>query len=61
MEEVSGMPRWVKVFLVVALLVAVLGVVAMLLVGGKHGPGRHSAAASALFAASGLPAQLVLA
>ena len=40
----SGVPRWVKVFVVVAVAIAVLGVVAMLLVGGEHGPGRHRSA-----------------
>ncbi|GAA1804746.1 hypothetical protein GCM10009682_28030 [Luedemannella flava] len=34
----SGMPRWVKVFLIVAVAVAAL-VVAALITG--HGPGRH--------------------
>ena len=33
-------PRWVKVFGIVALILAVL-VVAKLLIGGGHGPGRH--------------------
>ena len=37
-EEPTGMPRWVKVFGVVAVVVVVL-VVVMLLTG--HGPGRH--------------------
>ncbi|MGI8479784.1 MAG: hypothetical protein ACR2M2_08015 [Gaiellaceae bacterium] len=35
-----GMPRWVKAFLIVALVVALL-VVILLLTGGGHGPGRH--------------------
>jgi hypothetical protein len=35
------MPRWVKVFLIVAMALAALAVVAMLVVGGDHGPGRH--------------------
>ena len=48
MDEVSGVPRWVKISLLVALVVAVLGVVVMLLVGGEHGPGRHSSAAPAV-------------
>ena len=37
----TGMPRWVKVFLIVAIAVAALAVMAMLVVGGDHGPGRH--------------------
>src|SRR5829696_4056833 len=37
-------PRWVKVFVLVAVAIAVLGMVVMLLVGGGHGPGRHQSA-----------------
>jgi hypothetical protein len=33
-------PRWVKVLAVVAVLLA-LAVIAMLVAGGHHGPGRH--------------------
>ena len=40
----TGVPRWVKVFLLVAVAIVVLGVVMMLLVGGDHGPGRHQSA-----------------
>ena len=36
-----GMPRWVKVFGGIALVVVVL-VVVLLLTGGNHGPGRHT-------------------
>jgi uncharacterized cupredoxin-like copper-binding protein len=36
----TGMPRWVKVFLIVALVVVLLFVI-LLLTGGGHGPGRH--------------------
>jgi hypothetical protein len=36
----SGTPRWVKVSAIVA-TVLVLLVAAMLLSGGRHGPGRH--------------------
>ena len=43
----SGVPRWVKVFLLVAAAIVVLGVAAMLLVGGSHGPGRHQSAPAA--------------
>jgi hypothetical protein len=36
-----GLPRWLKVSVVVALLLALLVVIAMLVSGGGHGPGRH--------------------
>ena len=36
----AGMPRWVKVFLLVALAVVVLLVI-VLLFGGEHGPRLH--------------------
>jgi hypothetical protein len=39
-EPTIGMPRWVKVFLVVALAVVVLLVI-VLLFGGEHGPRLH--------------------
>jgi hypothetical protein len=35
------MPRWVKAFLIVAVALAALAVVAMLIVGGDHGPSRQ--------------------
>lgn len=37
----AGTPRWVKVFGTIAALVVVL-LVALLLFGGGHGPGRHT-------------------
>jgi hypothetical protein len=43
----TGVPRWVKVFVLVAVAIAVLGVVVMLLVGGEHGPGRHQSSTTA--------------
>jgi hypothetical protein len=43
----TGVPRWVKVFLLVAVAIAVLAVLAMLLLGGRHGPGRHLSATGA--------------
>jgi hypothetical protein len=43
-ESATGIPRWVKVSVLVALLLAVLVVVVMLLGGGTHGPSRHSGA-----------------
>jgi hypothetical protein len=41
----AGVPRWVKVFVITALGLALLMVVAMLLSGGQHGPGRHASSA----------------
>jgi hypothetical protein len=38
-RSTAGMPRWVKVFLIVTLVVLV--VVILLLTGGGHGPDRH--------------------
>ena len=35
------MPRWVKVFLIVAAVLVVLTIALMLASGGQHGPGRH--------------------
>jgi hypothetical protein len=41
-EPSIGMPRWVKVFLIIALALVLLFVVGKLTgVGGEHGPGRH--------------------
>jgi hypothetical protein len=42
----AGIPRWVKVFIVVAATVLLLMVVAMLITGGQHGPGRHLSASA---------------
>jgi hypothetical protein len=39
-----GIPRWVKVFVVVAVVVVLLMILAMLITGGQHGPGRHRSA-----------------
>jgi hypothetical protein len=36
----QGMPRWVKVFVVLGVLL-LLSVIVALLAGGEHGPGRH--------------------
>ena len=41
-ETAHGMPRWVKVFVILVILVILLVVVIMFLVGGDHGPGRHA-------------------
>ena len=43
----TGVPRWVKVFVLVAVATALLGVVVMLLAGGEHGPGRHQSTTTA--------------
>ena len=40
-ESPPGVPRWVKVFGASAGIVILLVVVAMILIGGRHGPGRH--------------------
>ena len=45
MRWTAGVPRWVKVFVITALGLALLMVVVMLLSGGQHGPGRHLSAA----------------
>jgi hypothetical protein len=43
----TGTPRWVKVFgLVVVAAVIVLLVLQLTGVGGRHGPGRHTAPTS---------------
>jgi hypothetical protein len=39
-ERTTGMPRWVKVFLIVAFLLVVAFVVTKL-AGVEHGPGLH--------------------
>ncbi|MDQ3717022.1 MAG: hypothetical protein M3381_13585 [Actinomycetota bacterium] len=42
-ESTTGMPRWVKVSAIVALIVVLLFLVVMLTGGGAgHGPSRHS-------------------
>jgi hypothetical protein len=41
----AGVPRWVKVFVITALGLALLMVVVMLLSGGRHTPGRHLSSA----------------
>lgn len=42
-RERPGVPRWVKIFALLALAVVLVLVVVMLL-GGEHGSGRHSSA-----------------
>jgi len=41
-----GVPRWVKVFGIVAAVVVAALLLVMLLVGGEHGPGRHMSSAA---------------
>ena len=36
-----GLPQWVKLLALGAVIVVIVLVVAMLLVGGEHGPGMH--------------------
>lgn len=51
-HERRGMPRWVKVLLIVAtLIVAILVVTQIAGVGGGHGPGRHGAAPAPMLTA----------
>ncbi|MGD9527441.1 MAG: hypothetical protein AB7V44_11695 [Pseudonocardia sp.] len=42
----EGVPRWVRTVVVFAVMAVALLVVAMLLLGGEHGPGRHTAMAA---------------
>jgi hypothetical protein len=37
----TSTPRWVKAFGIIGLALILLFVIAMLLSGGNHGPGRH--------------------
>jgi hypothetical protein len=36
-----AMPRWVKVFGIIAVIVVVFFVLMLFIGGGQHGPGRH--------------------
>jgi hypothetical protein len=40
-ELTPGIPRWVKVFGIVALVLVLLVIIMMFVSGGSHGPGRH--------------------
>jgi hypothetical protein len=40
-EPTTRIPRWVKVAGIVVAVLALLVVIAMLVGGGAHGPGRH--------------------
>jgi hypothetical protein len=42
-EDTPPIPRWVKVFGIIALVVILLvGIILIAGVGGEHGPGRHT-------------------
>jgi hypothetical protein len=41
----TGMPRWVKAFLITVAALVLLLVAVMLITGGDHGPGRHLSSA----------------
>jgi hypothetical protein len=43
-----GVPAWVKYLFLGLLAVVVIAVLAMIVVGGDHGPGRHGGSHSAL-------------
>jgi hypothetical protein len=43
-DDIGGTPRWVKVFGIIALIVALLVVVMLFIGGGDHGPQRHGSA-----------------
>ena len=42
-DSITGTPRWVKLFGIVALVLILLVVILLLTGGGGHGPGRHAA------------------
>lgn len=46
-EAPPGMPSWVKYLLLGLLAVVVIAVLAILVGGGDHGPGRHGGSHSA--------------
>jgi ABC-type transporter Mla subunit MlaD len=41
-EVTTGTPRWVKVFGIIAIVVALLFVIMLAAGGGRHGPSRHA-------------------
>jgi len=41
-ESTTGIPRWMKVFGIIALIVVLLVVIIMLTSGGLGGPGGHT-------------------
>ncbi len=40
--DTGGLPRWVKVSAIIAIILGLLVVITMLIGGGGHGPGRHT-------------------
>lgn len=40
-EFTTGMPRWVKVSGIIAIVVVLVVVIVLLVSGGEHGPRRH--------------------
>ena len=40
-DEQTGVPRWVRVFVIVGVIVIIGFIVLMVAGGGNHGPGRH--------------------
>jgi hypothetical protein len=48
-ESPPSTPRWVKVFLIIAIVLALLFVIMHLTgIGGEHGPGRHMQSSSSI-------------
>lgn len=46
-ESPPGVPRWLKIFAVIAVALLLFAVGAMIIMGGEHGPGRHQHGAQA--------------
>jgi hypothetical protein len=59
-EAPPGMPTWVKYLLGALLAVILLAVLAMLVVGGDHGPGRHGSGMHSAPAGDGILHRTVL-
>lgn len=55
-EGDRGVPRWVKLFGLAAILLLALAIVVMLLSGGQHGPGRHLSSLEVIRSSSPLSA-----
>jgi hypothetical protein len=56
-DDTTGTPRWVKVFGIIALVVALLVFVMLLIGGGDHGPQRHGGAGGTLPISLASPSQ----
>jgi hypothetical protein len=48
-DSTTSTPRWVKVFGILAVVVALLFVVMLLAGGGRHGPSRHRVSDSGVY------------